>query len=286
MRILRVLYSLATLAFVQAAVAAVPSDPADFTQYVKKLFEKELPGFAFKSPARLTLKGDGPDGKTTGDISLDRIYGNCTANPQTADAAITHFVKAALTAINPTTVALRPEMIRLVVRREAYIKDAIARMGPGPRAAFFRPIAPGLVIVPVIDLPATLQYVGDKELTELRMTDAEVFRTGEANFRKSSKPLSQVARIPPKRGLGFIQEEDAPSWLAFHDEWESVAKKLHGKLVVMVPAADLLMFVEGTDRYALDALHTIGSDAGRKADRPLSDILLRWTKTGWEKVEL
>ena len=91
--------------------------------------------------------------------------------------------------------------------------------------------------------------------------------------------------MPPKRGLGYIQEEYAPSRLAFHDEWASLAKKLKGKLVVMVPAPDLLMFVQGVDRISLDALHTIGLETGRKADRPLSDTLLKWTDAGWEEIE-
>ena len=91
--------------------------------------------------------------------------------------------------------------------------------------------------------------------------------------------------MPPKRGLGYIQEEYAPSRLAFHDEWASLAKKLKGKLVVMVPAPDLLMFVQGVDRISLDALRTIGLETGQKADRPLSDVLLRWTQGGWEEVK-
>jgi hypothetical protein len=285
MRNVRLLYVFFALALVQAAIAAVPSDPAAFTNYVQAVFEKQLPGYTFEQPGRLTLKGAGPEGKTTGDITLDRIHGYCAANPDAAEAAVAHYVRGLLTVINPEPVSLSPDMIRLVVRREAYMQDAIARMGPGRRAAFFRPLAPGLVLVPVIDLPASLRYIGDKDLVELKMTDAEVFRTGENNFMKSAEPFSKAARVPPKRGLGFIREEYAPTRLAFHDDWAPLAKKLHGKLVVMVPASDLVMFVEDVDRYALDALRTIGSDTGRKSDRPLSDILLKWTKTGWEKVE-
>ena len=266
-RFLRFLCCFSALIVVHAAGGEVPSDQAGFRQRVQELFQKHLPEFIFELREPLILTGAGPNGETTGDISLERIYGYCAANPHLAESAVAHFVNAAMEVINPAPITLRPDMIRLVVRREAYVKDAIANMGPGPRAAFFQPIAADLVLVPVIDLPNSLRYLGDKDLMELNMTDEQAFEVGRKNFKKGSKPLSKVARVPPKRGLGYIQEEYAPSRLAFHDEWASLAKKLKGKLVVMVPASDLLMFVQGVDRISW--MHCIQSD-WRPAEKPIA----------------
>ena len=83
-RLLRFLLCISALTVVHAAGGAVPSDQAGFRQRVQELFQKHLPEFDFELREPLILTGAGP----TGDISLERIYGYCAANPHLAESAL------------------------------------------------------------------------------------------------------------------------------------------------------------------------------------------------------
>jgi hypothetical protein len=57
-----------------------------------------------------------------------------------------------------------------------------------------------------------------------------------------------------------------------------------GKLIVAVPASDMLLYVGDDSPKAIEALRLLVKNATTRAPAPLSSELLRWTPQRWEVV--
>ena len=72
------------------------------------------------------------------------------------------------------------------------------------------------------------------------------------------------------------------SRLIFHEDWAPIAEKLEGRLIVAVPASDTIVFGKEEDAAALDAMAALAAEMTRKAERPISKSVFRWTPDGWQ----
>lgn len=136
-----------------------------------------------------------------------------------------------------------------------------------------------------ISTKSSLKWVGEKELKKLNLSEPGLFDLGRQNLRKLQRPLSEVAKIPVGDAVGSIAEEFAFSRLLFPEDWASMAKALSGKLVVMVPNPNLLVYGDGSSALKIDALRTLGAEAARRSEQPLSDTILVWTEKGWKELD-
>jgi len=53
---------------------------------------------------------------------------------------------------------------------------------------------------------------------------------------------------------------------------------------VAAPSPDLVLYGGENSATAIDALRTLASNLTVRAPKPLSNMLLRWTPKGWQRV--
>ena len=76
-----------------------------------------------------------------------------------------------------------------------------------------------------------------------------------------------------------------PSRLIFIDDWKPLADAQKGKLIVAAPANDTVLYVSDDDASTLDALRAQVRDLMGKTANPLTDVLFRWTPSGWAPMQ-
>jgi hypothetical protein len=94
-----------------------------------------------------------------------------------------------------------------------------------------------------------------------------------------------VAKVAGPGHIGqLVGDSFNPSRLALFDTWAPLAEAQGAKLIVAAPATDAVFYVGDNSPVAIDALRTLARNVMGQAPHPLSEILLRWTPTGWEIV--
>ena len=269
-----------------AMAADIPQDEAGFMQYVGAAFAKELPDLKFESAGPLTLIGRRADGVTTGTLSLATAYDYCLRVPNNCERAVGRYVGGMVQVAREAMKPAEKSAVRLVIRRRAFIDQVRVEQGSDPVPVYTRPLTPNLVIVPVIDLPLIQRYVNARDLPALGVDETGLFRLGEENLRTTQKPFVEILKQPPINSIGVLTDDDfASSRIIFHDDWNDLAARLNGTLVVMLPTQGLLLYAGADNDTALGAMYTVGTDAARKTARGLSNLILRWTPKGWEEVK-
>jgi uncharacterized protein YtpQ (UPF0354 family) len=261
-----------------ARAQQIPADEPAFTAFVAERIRAEIRDtpVVIKGPLTLSI---GPM-----QTNLDRIYAFCKANTSGCAREIGAYVsgvKATASSRNdpPTRAALR-----VVVRSTDYMQQALREVDArGP--ALTRPLAEGLVIVPVLDSPRAVRVFNDKDRAALGLTQDQVFDIAIANLRSSVKPLTTVAKAVPSGQFGTLTGDYyQTSRLALIDSWAALAQAQGGVLIVAAPSADLLIYSSDDSGTAIDALRTLAKNMMARAPKPLSGSLLRWTPKGWQLV--
>ena len=122
--------------------------------------------------------------------------------------------------------------------------------------------------------------VGD--IAKLHLSEDEAVALAGRNLAAALRPLGAVVHDLAPNGLGVINGDFYDSSrLILHDDWAPLSLKLHGRLVVAVPANDVLLYGEGKNRVALDAIAALAVETARRSQRPLSPSLLTWVPGGW-----
>lgn len=263
----------------------VPMDEDAFSKVAAERVQRELPDYQIQPTTRLTLEGKRRGGESTGQMSLDRVYAFCQRSARNCSAALDQYAKGVSEAVKERDRPIEKGMVRIAVRPAEYVERLTKQLGPGSAGLFSRPVASGLVAVPVLDYTRTVRFASEKDLPRLGLTEATLFSAGEENLRLSVKPLGQVTPTPPGNSFGSITGEDyASSRILFHADWREVAERLNGNLVVMIPAPDLLLYGSGSTPVAVEALRAFGIEQAKRSSRPLSTIVLRWEPNGWQEV--
>jgi uncharacterized protein YtpQ (UPF0354 family) len=257
----------------------IPKDPAGYTEYVAGQLRAELADavIAVKSPLTIAIGGF--------QANLDRIYTFCQQSADGCAKEIDTYVKGAAQAYRDQNAPATREAIRLVVRTTQYVQQTQSSLGPDAPPLFPLPFVPGLVLLPVLDSPRTIRLLNEKDLKSLGLSAEEVQQLALSNLRTSLKPLMDVAKVANHGQIGqLVGDSYQPSRLALFDTWAPLAKAQGGKLIVALPAKDAVFYVGEDSKTAIDALRALVRNVMSHAPGPLSDILLRWTPTGWEVV--
>jgi uncharacterized protein YtpQ (UPF0354 family) len=261
-----------------------PTDEEAFTKLAAERVSRELPEYNVKPAGKLTLEGKRADGESTGQLSLDRVHAFCARNAQNCNAALDQYARGMGEAVKERNRPIEQSMVRLAIRPAAYVEQIRKQIGADGGAVYFKPVAPGLMAIAVIDFTRAVRFVNDKDLAKLALTEEDLLRLGEKNLRSNAKPLSEVAPIPTANSFGRITGEDyAASRIIFHDDWREMNAKLNNKLVVSLPAPNVLLYGDGSTAVGVEALRAFAADVARKSSRPLSPILLQWAETGWQE---
>jgi len=256
----------------------IPADEPAFTAFVAERIRAEIRGtpVVIKGPLTLSI---GPL-----QANLDRIYAFCKADASACSREISTYVSGVKATTSSRNEPPTKEALRVVVRTADYMQHALREVGArGP--ALMRPLADGLVIVPVLDSPQTIKVFNDKDRAALGLTPGQVFDVAIANLGRSLKPLMAVAKAVPSGQFGTLKGDYyQTSRLALIDSWAPLAQAQGGVLIVAVPSPDLVIYSSEDSSAAIDALRTLAKNMMARAPKPLSGSLLRWTPKGWQLV--
>jgi hypothetical protein len=259
----------------------IPSDETGFTEYVASRLRSEVGDSTVVVKGPLTLKAGGLQ------ANLDRTFGFCKRNESGCPIEISTFVKAFAETYRAQNAPISRDMLRVVIRTAQYVQQVQNDLGPGAPTLIPTPFVEGLVLLPVLDSPTSFRLLNSADLKTLGLTEQEAQQLALANTREALKlkPLMNVAKAAGKGRIGQLTGDSFhPSRLALFDTWAPLADAQGGKLIVAAPATDAVFYVGDDARVAIDALRTLAHNIKGQAPHPLSEILLRWTPTGWEVV--
>jgi uncharacterized protein YtpQ (UPF0354 family) len=270
----------AVLLFVLAGCGApagppVPMDEAGFTEHVAQLLRARqgLPPAVVKGPLTVGV------GSLTG--ALDRTYAICRQAAAQCAGAVDRYVEGLTEAVRNAGKPPTREAVRLVVRSDAYVqsfRQAGIALQP-------RPLVPGLVILPALDLPWTIRMLSEEDNRKLGLSADEVSALGLANTERNLKPLAEVARpVSPGQFGTIVGDAYDSSRVIRHEAWAEVAARQNGVLVVAVPTTDGVIYGAEASPVAVDALRALTRRIAGGSPSPLSGAVLRWTPGGWEVV--
>ena len=259
----------------------IPRDEVGFTEYVASLVRAQIPDAHVVVDDPLVLE--------LGDIkaNLGRSLGFCKRNPSGCATEVSTVVKAIADTYRARNAPVTRDALRIVVRSADYVEQIQSSLGPGAPALMPTPFVAGLVLLPVLDSPTTFVYPNAETLKKLGLTEEEAQRVALKNTRAAleSKPLMAIAKVAGPGHIGqLIGDFFYPSRLALFDTWAPLAEAQGGKLIVVAPATDTVLYSSDDSRAAIDDLRAMARHLMAQAPHPLSDILLRWTPTGWQVV--
>jgi len=269
------------LACVTASTAfaqAIPTDANGFTAHVADLLRKEVGEAAVVVKAPLTL------GVGELQANLERVFGYCSAAPVGCASELALYVQGAVEVHRERSAPPRREAVRLVLRSEAYLQQAQRNVPAGAPAMQPKPLVDGLVMLPVLDSPRTLRMLTDKDNAALGLPSSDAaIELALANTAAALKPLMDEAKVLRPGQIGqLVGHTYQPSRLAFHAQWAPLAQAQGGKLIVVAPVTDAVFYIADDSPEAADALRRFSRQLMGRAPNRLSDVLLRWTETGWD----
>jgi len=244
---------------------------------------KELPDIEFKVVGHLELDGKDTNGKSIGNMYLDRVFSFCLRNTSNCDAGLNQYAKGIAETVKERNRPVTQAMLRIAIRPEEYLEQLRKQPGVGSQKFYTRPVAPGLIAIPVVDFTRTTRFVTDKDLETLKISEDDLFKIAAQNLLDTTKPLAAVSVVPQANSLGQISgEEYASSRLFFHSDWKNLAMNLHNQLIVIAPTPDTLLYGDASLPGTADALRTLAGRVARGSTKPLFMQLLHWTDAGWE----
>ncbi|OWQ88417.1 hypothetical protein CDN99_16290 [Roseateles aquatilis] len=261
-------------AFAQAV--AVPQDAAGFTDYVAGLLRQQLGNETVSVREPLTL------GIADQRSRLDKLYAGCQSNRGNCADDVSVFVKTTAEHFRASTIPATRESLRLAVRTAQSVQQAQREAGGDATTFRPRPFVGPLVIVPVFDTARATRLVSEKDYKTLNLSVDQVRDEARKNTYNALPQVLQTAR-PAEPGQvakldGVVPQ---PGRLVFIDDWKPLADAQRGTLIVAAPANDTVLYVGDDVPATLDALRGQVREIMGKSANPLSDVLLRWSPSGW-----
>ncbi|WP_082938905.1 hypothetical protein [Mitsuaria sp. 7] len=270
----------ATATGAQAQAGAVPQDAIGFTEYVASQLRQQLGDATVVVREPLTL------GVADQRTKLDKLYAGCQTNRGNCADDVGVFVKTTTQQFRASTIPATRESLRLAVRTAESVQQAQREVG-GDAATFRpRPFIGPLVTVPVFDTMRASRLISEKDYKTLNLSVDQVRETARKNTYDAMPQVLQHAKPVPAGEVGKLDGPvPQPSRLIFIDDWKPLADAQKGKLVVAAPANDTVLYVSDDDAATLDALRAQVRELMGKSPNPLTDVLLRWSPSGWVPVQ-
>jgi uncharacterized protein YtpQ (UPF0354 family) len=261
-----------------ASAADIPTDESGFTNYVAEKLRHALQADVhIAGPLTLMLSAGRHQ------ANLDRIYLFCRNNLGDCGSEVDNYIKTTVDIYRDQNSRPTKESIRLIVRRAQYVQEAPCA---GSTSFPVWPLGGGLVVVLAMDMPRAIQMLNLNHIAGLGLTANQAYELGVENLQKALKPLKDVAPPITLGEIGSIAEDPYnSSRLALFDSWSELAKAQAGVLLVAVPATNAVLYLADDSPAGVDALRAVAKDDMTRAANPLSDVLLRWTATGWVEVD-
>jgi hypothetical protein len=274
---------LLALAALPAAVAqTVPLEEPGFTDDLTEKFRTALPDehVIVVAPQRLTI------GNAGAAVNLAGLARACHADPASCDRQAATFVAGAARTFQNLNKPPQPTQVRIALRSAAVADAYRANSRATGLNLEVQPFVDGLVSTVVIDTPSAMRWASSKDLDALKLDAAGLAELARANTHATMQPLASVAQPASHGQVGAIEGEDAyvASRVLFPADWAPMAKAQGGVLIVAVPRATAILYISDDSDDAVGALRAIAHQQFLTARDPLSDILLRWTPDGWQRL--
>ncbi|MFT7776228.1 hypothetical protein [Roseateles sp.] len=254
------------------------AERAAFTEKVAGLLRARLTDSEVVVAEPLTLK--------VGELqaNLDRVFGFCRANVQSCDGELQRYVQAVVDVHTKAGMPATKDALRLTVRAADF-----GSTGLPPAAAkavtLHRPFVAGLVAVPMLDSVRSARLVTEGDCDALHLSPDQTHELALANVRAILKPLAEVAQPVKPGAIGTIGGDFYESSRVLSpNDWAPLAQAQGGVLIVALPAKDAVLYSADDSPAGIDALRTYARDVARRSPGRLTDVLLRWTPTGWQAV--
>ncbi|HVT51382.1 MAG TPA: hypothetical protein VHE77_07440 [Dongiaceae bacterium] len=275
---------LALIGIAPAAADTVPMDPDAFTQYVLGDFKAKLPDYDVSIAGPLSIKIV-PKGGGALQANLDRMHDFCARNADACADMLKDYVAKASESVKSMNAPPDPTRLRVVVRPVAYANELRQQIVAHGQDVVLEPLSDELVALCYFDFPTAMRVATAADFAKLGMSKDQVFAQARQNVAAALGSLDGLIKPLPENGIGQLAGNVYySSLLALHDAWSGVAKRSGGRLIVAVPAADLLLYAERSDAGSIDALRTAAQEFAKRSDRPISTSVYRWTAEGWERV--
>lgn len=259
-----------------AQAGAVPQDAVGFTEYVAAQLRQQLGDATVVVREPLTL------GVADQRTKLDKLYTGCQTNRGNCADDVGAFVKTTTQQFRASTIPATRESLRLAVRTAASVQQAQRDVGGDATTFRPRPFIGPLVTVPVFDTMRASRLISEKDYKTLNLSVDQVRETARKNTYDAMPQVLQHAKPVPAGEVGKLDGPvPQPSRLVFIDDWKPLADAQKGKLIVAAPANDTVLYVSDDDASTLDALRAQVRDLMGKSPNPLTDVLLRWSPSGW-----
>lgn len=170
-----------------------------------------------------------------------------------------------------------------VLKNRAYIAEyaALARKQGVPHGKLLHlPLAGDVIVAPALDLPRITRFVSVGEGQRYGLSDADIFSAALKNLKARAKSV-QLIDFGGLRAFSFDADYNA-SLLLLPGVWDSVPK-LPSNLVVTVPSRDILVFGDGSDPRAVEALRAIAGKSDK--DYPVTKLLLKRVADRWQVLK-
>jgi hypothetical protein len=247
-------------------------------------FRTALPGYDVTIVDPLTLKL-APRGQEGYEVHLDRMAAFCTDNPQRCEDSLHGFTANMIEAVKSRDTPLDAATLRAVVRPARYVeqmKRAVAEKRPGVDL-IAAPLAGDLYVLCYFDQPTTMRVTMTNDLAALALTPDTAMARCRRNVRAALPPLAPQLKDLPDRAFAVLEQKDyGSSYFLFPEDWAELAARLGGHLIVAVPDTGVILYGKEEDAQSVDALATLANEAAKKAERPISATVFRWTPSGWQ----
>jgi hypothetical protein len=264
----------------RSAIAVEPPLQAGaFTAYVAQQFHKALPQAKIQITGPLTLEVEAASGAST--AHLDTTFSACLRNPNACNLLVTTHVAQMSAVYGTADHGFAAADLRVVVRPGGYM-DQYRQVIAGKGAPVAAPLAGGFWMIGAADRPTAIEMINSSALTSLGLSPEEALMVGKRNMLHSMSDHLTHALEHHRTGVGMLENDPYISSLfAFPELWASLAKVAGGSLLVSVPASNVVLFCNGDEAGANEAMKQAVQEVMSHAERPFSPTVFRWSADGW-----
>lgn len=255
-------------------------NPEAFTLWAKTELQQRLQNWSI-------LQGDEPlllilrSGEQELEIWLGRPFEYCATGANDCEQNARSFVDTVVHAANNSqdTPPVSPEQLLPAIRSKSDVETYSSRV----KGLVVDPLGADLFVVYMLDTPKLAAPVSSESIVELQLSEEKLKGRALANLQAQLPTPVELIQTFDGQSIGVVELGNyyTSSLLVPHSAWAEVATRFDGKLLVAVPAPEILLFASDVDPQALPTLTEAAMKLFEQAPRGLSPTVLRWTPGGW-----
>ena len=262
----------------------IPKSAPAFTKFagvvVDKTLESTLPGAKVTVEGRLRLGVILPGGDLH-TMDLHNLYSVCQRAPDRCEDEVVNFVSDAAYAYKHGDAGRSQKTLRIAVRPSAYVTTL--RANPKRNKPIAMPLAGDYWAIAVDDRPTSIAMLDESDLAKLNLLPKEAMMIAVANTLEAYQTSIQKELSTDCHGI-LNGDDYTASTALFIDDWQKLARRCRGDVYIAIPAADVVLYTDGTNPGGLKGFVDYANQIVSRAEKPFSSAILRLTDKGWVPV--